>query len=85
MSNPNINPIIFEIEYGCINTRLNEIMTSRKISNYQLSNQANIRFQTIQSLRDNTATRIDFEVLAKLCYALDCKVEDLIIYSPKKE
>lgn len=35
-------------------------------------------------LQDNSASRIDFEVLAKLCYSLDCKVEDIIEYVPYK-
>ena len=60
-------------------------MSKRNISNYELSNKTNVRFQTIQSLRNDTASRIDFEVLAKICYALDCKVEDIIEYVPSKD
>ena len=69
-----------EVEYGHIKIKLNEIMEAKNISNYELSSTANIRFQTIQALRSNTASRIDFEVLAKLCYVLEIKVEDLIEY-----
>lgn len=58
-------------------------MSKREITNYELSNKANIRFQTIQGLRDNSATRIDFDVLAKICYALNCKIEDLLEYVPE--
>lgn len=69
-----------EVEFGKIKVKLDEIMNKRKISTYELSNNANIRFQTIQTLRSNSASRIDFEVLAKLCYVLDVKVEDIIEY-----
>lgn len=67
-----------EVEYGKIISKLDNIMKERGISTYELSNKANIRFQTIRGLRDNTASRIDFEVLAKLCYVLEVKVEDII-------
>ena len=69
-----------EVEYGKIKSKLDIIMNQRGISTYELSNKANIRFQTIQGLRENTASRIDFEVLAKLCYVLEVKVEDIIEY-----
>ena len=29
-----------------------------------------------------TVTRLDTAVLARLCYALDCKIEDLLEYVP---
>ena len=83
MSNSSINQIVYEIEYGSIKINLDTIMNKRNISNYELSTKANIRFQTIQTLRENTATRIDFDVLAKICYALNCKVSDIIEYVPK--
>lgn len=72
--------VVTEIEFGNINMKLDDIMTKRNISTYELSSKANVRFQTIKSLRENKATRIDFNVLAKLCYVLECKVEDLIEY-----
>ena len=80
MKKSNVKSVLQEVEYGKIKIKLNEIMSTREISTYELSNKANIRFQTIQSLKENTASRIDFEVLAKLCYVLEIKVEDLIEY-----
>lgn len=79
-----LKPIIQEIEYGNIRIKLDEILKARGITNYELSNKANIRFQTIQTLRENQATRIDFGVLSKLCYVLGCKVEDIIEYVDNK-
>ena len=80
MKKNSIKSVWQEVEYGKIKVKLNTIMEEKGISTYELSNNANIRFQTIQNLRDNTASRIDFEVLAKLCYSLDVKVEDIIEY-----
>lgn len=85
MSDNEIKPIIQEIEYGTIRVKLDEVMNKRNISTYELSTKGNIRFQSIQALRDNTSSRIDFEVLAKICYALNVKVEDIIEYIPMQE
>lgn len=84
MNEDNLKPILHEIEYGKIKIHLDKIMKDKGISTYQINTKANIRFQTIQALRDNSASRIDFNVLSKLCYSLNCKVEDIIEYIPNK-
>ena len=85
MSDYKINAVVTEIEYGNIRVKLDEIMKARDISTYQLNVKTNIKFQTIQNLRENTSSRIDFEVLAKICYALGVKVEDVLEYEPVKK
>ena len=57
-------------------------MEKADISTYKLNTATNVRFQTLQTLKENNATRIDFNVLAKLCYALDCNVTDILEYVP---
>ena len=80
-----INKEIFEYKnYGCIKINLDKLMEEKKITTYELSSKANIRFQTIQNLRNGISTRLDLEVLAKICYMLDCKVEEIITYLPSK-
>lgn len=80
MKQNKLKSVLQEIDYGRIKVKLDEIMNQRNISTYELSNSANIRFQTIQALRNNSAIRIDFGVLAKLCYVLSVNVEDIIEY-----
>ena len=84
MKDSKVKPIMLEIEYGAIRSKLNEYLNKRGITTYELSDKAHIRFQTITNLRHNSATRIDFEVLAKMCYALNCKIEDIIEYRPNE-
>ena len=84
MNNNNLKPILQEVEYGEIKINLDKIMNNKNITTYQLNNNTNVRFQTIQALSNNSASRIDFNVLAKFCYSLDCKVEDIIEYIPNK-
>ena len=84
MRSKKIKPILQEVDYGIVKCKLDDYLNSINISTYELSEQSNIRFQTIKGLRDNTSTRISYEVLAKLCYALNCKIEDIIEYKPNK-
>lgn len=81
--NSKVKPIMQELEFGEINIKLDKLLKERDITTYDLNTNANIRFQTIQNLRENKSTRIDLNVLAKLCYALNCKVEDIIEYKEK--
>lgn len=83
-SNNGIKAIMQEIEFGNINVKLDKLLNDRNISTYELSKKANVRFQTIQNLRNNQSIRIDFNVLAKICYVLGCKVEDIIEYDENK-
>lgn len=77
---------VFEFkEYGTIKINLDTIMLNKNISTYELSSKANVRFQTIQNLRQGTSSRIDLEVLAKLCYVLDCTPNTLIEYVPNSK
>ena len=78
--NKDVKEILHEVQYGKINVNLDKIMNDRNISTYELSTKANVRFQTIKALRTNESTRIDFNVLAKLCFTLNCKVQDIIEY-----
>lgn len=79
-----IKTIMQELEYGNIKIKLDDLLNERNISTYELSAKSNVRFQTIQNLRNNKSARIDFNVLAKICYALGCKVEDIIEYVENK-
>lgn len=79
-----IKEIMQELDYGEINIKLDDLLNKRNISTYELSTKSNIRFQTVQSLRENKSTRINFNILAKLCYTLNCQVEDLIEYKEIK-
>lgn len=68
-------------DFGYIKIKLHEIMKEKNITTYELSTKTGIRFQTIKKLREAfEVTRINVDVIAKLCYVLECKVEDLLEY-----
>lgn len=70
-------------DYGHINVKLKERMDKDGITVYELSNKCDVRFQTIKNLYGSEkVTRIDFNVLSKICYVLDCSTGDIIEYIP---
>ena len=81
-----LNKNVFEYkDFGYVRLKLDKIMKSRKITVYELSTKANVAFQTIKKLRDGEeVTRINLDVLAKLCYVLECEIEDLMEYVKAK-
>lgn len=72
-------------DFGYVRLKLDKIMKARKITVYELSTKANVAFQTIKKLRDGEeVTRVNLDVLAKLCYVLDCEISDLMEYVKAK-
>lgn len=72
-------------EYGTVYLNLEELIEEKGISKTQLSYKAEISHTQINRFCKNEATRIDFSTIARLCFALNCKVEDLIKYEPCKK
>lgn len=68
-----------------IKFKLADMMKKRGYSKNKLCVKADLRFETIQGYYKGNISRIDLYVLSQLCKVLDCKVEDLIEYSPEKK
>ena len=71
-----------EIEFGKINLKLKEIMEKQNISVNKLAFRSEMQRTQLKAYRDNEVQRVDLDVLARLCYALDCDICDLIEYIP---
>lgn len=69
-------------EYGKVYMNLEELVIQKGISKTQLSYRSKISHTQINRFCKGDAVRIDFNTIARLCYALDCKVSELIIYEP---
>ncbi len=69
-------------EYGKVYMNLEELIIQKGISKTQLSYRSKISHTQINRFCKGDAVRIDFNTIARLCYALDCKVSELIIYEP---
>ena len=69
--------------YGKVEIKLSSIMVERNISIYQMSKLTSLKYSTVKSYYTNSPiTRVDLDVIAKMCYVLDCKVSDILEYIP---
>ncbi len=68
--------------YGVVNITLKKIMDKRNINIYQMSKLTNLKYSTIKSYYMNAPlTRIDLDVVAKMCYVLNCNIKDILEYN----
>ena len=59
---------------------LDVMMAKRKMSLNELSEKVGITLANLSILKNNKAKAIRFSTLDAICKALDCKVEDIIVY-----
>ncbi len=76
---------VYKKEYqdGYYLFKLNSILSDKKRSKNSIVNAKEIDFNTIQRLIKGDLTRIDLDVVAKLCNELDCGIEDIVQYINK--
>ncbi|MBQ8747651.1 MAG: helix-turn-helix transcriptional regulator [Clostridia bacterium] len=72
-------------EYGTIKIKLDELIKKAGISKNKLSHRAEMQRTQINNYCKNQITRLDTDVLARLCTVLDCKIEDLIEFVPPED
>ncbi len=63
---------------------LDVMMAKRKMSLNELSEKVGITLANLSILKNNKAKAIRFSTLDAICKALDCRVEDIIEYTPDK-
>ncbi|MBQ3602652.1 MAG: helix-turn-helix transcriptional regulator [Clostridia bacterium] len=67
-----------------ITVNLDVMMAKRKMSLNELSDRVGITLANLSILKNNKAKAIRFSTLDAICKALDCRVEDIIEYTPDK-
>ena len=73
-----------DIEYGTIQINLKKLMDEQNLSLNKLSFRAEMQRTQLRKYYKNDIQRLDIAVLSRLCYALDCNINDLIEYIPPK-
>ena len=74
-----------DINFGSIKIKLDDLLKARGLSKSKLSHRAEMQRTQINQYCSNPVTRLDTAVLARLCTALDCKIEDLLEFVPYQE
>lgn len=67
-------------EYGKINLCLREIMDRKNITRNYLARVSNTRFEVINKWYNNDVEKMDLDILARICYVLECSPADIIKY-----
>ena len=71
--------------YGTIKIHLNELIKKRGISKNKLSHRAEMQRSQINHYCNNEITRLDIDVLARLCTVLECEIGDLLEFIPSEK
>jgi len=61
-----------------ITVRLKELLEERKMTLYRLAKDTGISYNNLHRIASNRSKVISFEVLEKICLALDCGPGDLL-------
>ena len=71
--------------YGKIVIKLDELIKKSGMSKNKLSHRAEMQRTQLNNYCNNKITRLDTDVLARICSVLDCKIEDLLEFvAPEK-
>ena len=71
--------------FGTITIRLEELIKKSGFSKNKLSHRAEMQRTQINKYCNNTVSRLDIDVLDRLCTVLDCRIGDLLEYEPPTE
>ena len=77
--------VLVRANYGHVELRLKEIMDARGISRNQLAKRIDARFEVVGKWYKGEVEKMDLDILARICYALDCTAEDIVCYVPGNE
>ena len=72
--------VLVRANFGHVELRLKEIMDARGISRNQLAKRIDARFEVVGKWYKGEVEKMDLDILARICYALDCTAEDIVCY-----
>lgn len=72
-------------EYGTIEIKLKEIMDARGITRNALARAVDTRFEVIDKWYHGHVEKIDSDILARICFVLDCTPGDIICHVMNKQ
>ena len=81
-----MNDSIFELkDYGRVVITLKKVMDSRNMTRNRLAALTGLVYNTINRYYQNAPiTSVDLDVMAKICYVLDCEISDILSYEKPK-
>lgn len=68
---------------GTIVIHLDELLKEAGLSKNKFCQRAELQRSQLNGYLNNTITRLDTDVLVRMCDTLDCTISDLLEYKPK--
>lgn len=79
----NSRSVITINDYGKITVHIKEIMDSKGITRNYLAKASNTRFEVINKWYNGQVEKMDLDILARICYVLNCSPADIIKYNQR--
>jgi len=73
------------MEYGTIRIKLEELLENEGMSKNKLSHKAEMQRTQINNYCKNEISRLDIDVLARICTVFDCSIGDLLEFVPHRK
>lgn len=74
-----------EENYGHLEIRLAESIEEKGLNRNKVSLKAAMNWRQVDRYCENDITRLDTFVLCKLCTALKCEIQDLLVFVPAEK
>ena len=69
-------------DFGTIRIKLEEVIQQSSLSKNKVAQLSQTQRGQLNQYCKGDIQRIDLAILSRLCYALDCRVEDVLEYIP---
>ena len=71
-------------EYGIVRVKLAELLEQRGITRNRLRTLTGVKYEVIDRYhKAQNIEMVDLDFLAKVCFALNCRIDDLLEYEPE--
>ena len=72
-------------DFGYIGLALNDRIKASGLSKNQVAKRSMLERSQLNRYCSGQIQRVDLDVLTRICYTLDCSVEDILVYHPPKQ
>ena len=66
--------------YGKIVLKVKDVMEEKEMTRNKLSSLTGIRFEVANRLYKGEVVKLDLDILARVCFVLECNIQDLLEY-----